>query len=195
MKNDNFTINKSPVTAPKRPHELEADIIKFQHKKEKWIAFVGLLNGRPYEIFTCINDENGDVFLPKYVEKGTIIKNEDENGEKRYDFQYMDELGNEMTIEGISQKFNPEYWNYAKLISCMLRYSIPVDQIFKLVDSLDLFNEIINTWENGILRALIKYIPDGTHANWLRCPICDQKTLVFESGCLICNNCGRASSD
>jgi ribonucleoside-diphosphate reductase alpha chain len=181
-----------PVIVAKRPRELEADIVKFQNNKDKWIAFVGLLNGRPYEIFTGINDEDEGIFLPKNVSKGTIIKNVDENGNKRYDFQYTNKRGYKTTIEGLSDKFNPEYWNYAKLISGVLRYSMPVEQVIKLVQGLELNDESINTWKNGVERALKKYIQEGIHAKGQKCPNCGQESLVYQEGCLTCTSCGTS---
>jgi ribonucleoside-diphosphate reductase alpha chain len=181
-----------PVIVAKRPRELEADIVKFQNNKEKWIAFVGLLNGRPYEIFTGINDEDEGIFLPKNISKGTIIKNVDEAGNKRYDFQYTNKRGYKTTIEGLSDKFNPEYWNYAKLISGVLRYSMPVDQVIKLVQGLELKDESINTWKNGVERALKKYVQEGAQAKGQKCPNCGQETLVYQEGCLSCTNCGTS---
>jgi ribonucleoside-diphosphate reductase alpha chain len=181
-----------PVIVAKRPRELEADIVKFQNNKDKWIAFVGLLNGRPYEIFTGINDEDEGIFLPKNVMRGTIIKNIDEHGNKRYDFQYTNKRGYKTTIEGLSDKFNPEYWNYAKLISGVLRYSMPVDQVIKLVEGLELNDESINTWKNGVERALKKYIQDGAHVKGQKCPNCSQESLVYQEGCLTCTSCGSS---
>ncbi|GHT78494.1 ribonucleoside-diphosphate reductase, adenosylcobalamin-dependent [Bacteroidia bacterium] len=181
-----------PVIVAKRPRELEADIVKFQNNKEKWIAFVGLLNGRPYEIFTGINDEDEGIFLPKNVTKGTIIKNVDEHGNKRYDFQYTNKRGYKTTIEGLSDKFNPEYWNYAKLISGVLRYSMPVDQVIKLVQGLELNNEYINTWKNGVERALKNYVMEGVAARGQKCPNCGQETMVYQEGCLMCTSCGTS---
>jgi len=181
-----------PVIVAKRPRELEADIVKFQNNKERWIAFVGLLNGRPYEIFTGINDEDEGIFLPKNVTKGTIIKNVDENGNKRYDFQYTNKRGYKTTIEGLSQKFNPEYWNYAKLISGVLRYSMPLEQVLKLVEGLDLKDESINTWKNGVERALKKYVQDGAQAKGQKCPNCGEESLVYQEGCLTCTSCGAS---
>ena len=181
-----------PVIVAKRPRELDADIVKFQNNKEKWIAFVGLLNGRPYEIFTGINDEDEGIFLPKNLAKGAIIKDVDENGNKRYDFQYTNKRGYKTTIEGLSQKFNPEYWNYAKLISGVLRYSMPVDQVIRLVEGLDLKDESINTWKNGVERALKKYVQDGAQAKGQKCPNCNQESLVYQEGCLICTSCGSS---
>jgi ribonucleoside-diphosphate reductase alpha chain len=181
-----------PVIVAKRPRELEADIVKFQNNKEKWIAFVGLLNGRPYEIFTGINDEDEGIFLPKNLSKGAIIKNVDESGNKRYDFQYTNKRGYKTTIEGLSQKFNPEYWNYAKLISGVLRYSMPLEQVIKLVEGLDLKDESINTWKNGVERALKKYIQEGVQAKGQKCPNCNQESLVYQEGCLTCTSCGAS---
>lgn len=181
-----------PVIVARRPRELEADIVKFQNNKEKWIAFVGLLNGRPYEIFTGINDEDEGIFLPKNLTKGTIIKNVDEHGNKRYDFQYTNKRGYKTTIEGLSDKFDPEYWNYAKLISGVLRYSMPVDQVIKLVGGLELNDASINTWKNGVERALKKYIQEGSQAKGQKCPNCNQESLVYQEGCLTCTNCGTS---
>jgi ribonucleoside-diphosphate reductase alpha chain len=191
-KKDCEECQEPPVIVDKRPRELEADIVKFQNNKEKWIAFVGLLNNRPYEIFTGINDEDEGIFLPKNITKGAIIKNVDENGNKRYDFQYTNKRGYKTTIEGLSEKFNPEYWNYAKLISGVLRYSMPVEQVIKLVQSLELSSESINTWKNGVERALKKYIQEGIPAKGQKCPNCGQETLVYQEGCLTCTSCGTS---
>ena len=174
----------------KRPIELEADVVKFQNNKEKWIAFVGLLNGRPYEIFTGLADDDEGIFCPKSVTKGKIIKAIDENGNKRYDFQFINKRGYKTTIEGLSDKFNPEFWNYAKLISGVLRYGMPIDQVLKLVSGLDLDSQSINTWKNGVERALKKYLPNGTKANGQTCPNCGQETLIYQDGCLLCTSCG-----
>jgi len=181
-----------PVIVAKRPRELEADVVKFQNNKEKWIAFVGLLNGRPYEIFTGINDEDEGIFLPKNVTKGTIIKNVDEYGFKRYDFQYTNKRGYKTTIEGLSDKFDPEYWNYAKLISGVLRYGMPVEQVMKLVEGLELNDESINTWKNGVSRALKNYVQEGTVAKGQKCSNCGQESLVYQEGCLTCTACGTS---
>lgn len=181
---------EQPVIVDKRPRELEADIVKFQNNKEKWIAFIGLLNGRPYEIFTGLNDEEEGIFLPKNLLKGAIIKNVDEHGNKRYDFQYTNKRGYKTTIEGLSDKFNPEYWNYAKLISGVLRYGMPIDQVIKLVQGLELNSESINTWKNGVERALKKYVADGMEAKG-KCPNCGSETLVYQEGCLRCTTCGN----
>ncbi|MDE6416037.1 MAG: adenosylcobalamin-dependent ribonucleoside-diphosphate reductase [Duncaniella sp.] len=176
----------------KRPIELEADVVRFQNNKEKWIAFVGLVDGKPYEIFTGLADDEDGIFCPKSVTKGRIIKAIDENGNKRYDFQFINKRGYKTTIEGLSDKFNPEYWNYAKLISGVLRYGMPIDQVIKLVNGLELNSQSINTWKMGVERALKKYIPAGTAANGQRCPNCGQETLIYQEGCLICTSCGTS---
>ncbi|MDR1372970.1 MAG: adenosylcobalamin-dependent ribonucleoside-diphosphate reductase [Dysgonamonadaceae bacterium] len=181
-----------PIIVPKRPRELEADIVKFQNNKEKWIAFIGLLNGRPYEIFTGLNDEEEGIFIPKNVSRGTIIKNTDEHGVKRYDFQYRNARGYKTTIEGLSEKFDPEYWNYAKLISGVLRYGMPIEQVLKLIEGLQLHDESINTWKSGVNRALKKYVTDGIEAKGQKCPNCGQETLVYQEGCLTCRTCGSS---
>ena len=175
-----------------RPIELEADVVRFQNNKEKWIAFVGLLNNRPYEIFTGLADDDDGIFCPKSVTRGKIIKAIDENGNKRYDFQFINKRGYKTTIEGLSDKFNPEYWNYAKLISGVLRYGMPIDQVLKLIGSLELDSQSINTWKMGVERALKKYLPNGTKANGQVCPNCGQETLVYQEGCLICTSCGTS---
>lgn len=182
--------NCYPEITPKRPKELECEIVRFQNNKEKWIAFVGLLDGRPYEIFTGLADDDDGILLPKNITSGKIIRNyNEETGVKSYDFQFSNKRGYKTTIEGLSHKFNPEYWNYAKLISGVLRYGMPIDQVVRLVNGLQLNNESINTWKNGVERALKKYIPDGTQAKGQVCPKCGD-TLVFEEGCLICKKCG-----
>ena len=181
-----------PVIVSTRPRELEADVVKFQNNKEKWIAFVGLLNGRPYEIFTGLADDDEGIMLPKNVVKGSIIKSYDEDGKKHYDFQFKNKRGYKMTIEGLDGKFNPEYWNYAKLISGVLRYGMPIDQVIKLVQGMELNSESINTWKNGVERALKKYLPNGMAAKGQQCPNCGLETLVYQEGCLICTNCGAS---
>ena len=175
----------------KRPMELEADVVRFQNNKEKWIAFIGLADGRPYEIFTGIADDDEGIFCPKSITRGKIIKAFDENGNKRYDFQFINRRGLKTTIEGLSDKFNPEYWNYAKLISGVLRYGMPIDQVIKLVNGLELDSQSINTWKMGVERALKKYIPNGTKASQ-KCPNCGQETLIYQEGCLICTSCGTS---
>ncbi len=176
----------------KRPIELEADVVRFQNNKEKWIAFIGLVNGKPYEIFTGLADDDDGIFCPKSVSKGKIIKAIDELGNKRYDFQFINKRGYKTTIEGLSDKFNPEYWNYAKLISGVLRYGMPIDKVIKLVNSLELNSESINTWKMGVERALKKYLPNGTQVSGQKCPHCGQETLVYQEGCLICTSCGTS---
>ena len=178
--------------APKRPKTLEADIVRFNNNNEKWIAFVGLLDGRPYEIFTGIAEEDA-LPIPKSITKGYIIKNRDENGNKRYDFQYTNKYGFHITIEGLSYKFNPEFWNYAKLISGVLRHGMPIENAVELISSLHLDSETINTWKKGVERALKKYIPDGTKAKaGKKCENCGSESLIYQEGCLICQSCGSS---
>ncbi len=163
---------KPPTVVEVRPKVLEAEVVRFQNNKEKWVAFVGLLDGHPYEIFTGLQDDEEGISLPKSVTTGRIIKNIDEEGNKRYDFQFENKRGYKTTIEGLSEKFNKEYWNYAKLISGVLRWRMPIDRVIKLVDSLQLDSENINTWKNGVERALKKYVTDGTSAEGQKCPNC-----------------------
>ncbi|MDE6048524.1 MAG: adenosylcobalamin-dependent ribonucleoside-diphosphate reductase, partial [Paramuribaculum sp.] len=176
----------------KRPIELEADVVRFQNNKEKWIAFVGLIDDKPYEIFTGLADDEDGIFCPKSVTHGKIIKAVDEKGNKRYDFQFINKRGYKTTIEGLSDKFNPEYWNYAKLISGVLRYGMPIDQVLKLVGGLELDSQSINTWKMGVERALKKYLPNGTQAKGQTCPNCGNETLIYQEGCLICTSCGTS---
>lgn len=183
---------KHPEVTEVRPQTLECDVVRFQNNKEKWVAFVGLLNGYPYEIFTGLQDDDEGIVLPKTVTKGKIIKQINEDGTRRYDFQFENKRGYKTTVEGLSEKFNPEYWNYAKLISGVLRYRMPIDHVIKLVGSLQLKSENINTWKNGVERALKKYVVDGTLAEGKKCPQCGQETLVYQEGCLICKNCGTS---
>ena len=183
---------KPPTVVEVRPKVLEAEVVRFQNNKEKWVAFVGLLDGHPYEIFTGLQDDEEGISLPKSVTTGRIIKNIDEEGNKRYDFQFENKRGYKTTIEGLSEKFNKEYWNYAKLISGVLRWRMPIDRVIKLVDSLQLDSENINTWKNGVERALKKYVTDGTSAEGQKCPNCGNETLVYQEGCLICKTCGTS---
>ena len=181
-----------PEVTEVRPQVLDCDVVRFQNNKEKWVAFVGLLDGHPYEIFTGLQDDEEGIVLPKTVTKGRIVKTICPDGTKRYDFQFENKRGYKTTVEGLSEKFNPEYWNYAKLISGVLRYRMPIDHVIKLVSSLQLKSESINTWKNGVERALKKYITDGTEAKGQKCPQCGQETLVYQEGCLICKNCGAS---
>lgn len=183
---------KPPTVVEVRPKILEAEVVRFQNNKEKWVAFVGLLDGHPYEIFTGLQDDEEGISLPKSVTTGRIIKNIDEEGNKRYDFQFENKRGYKTTIEGLSEKFNKEYWNYAKLISGVLRWRMPINRVIKLVDSLQLDSENINTWKNGVERALKKYVTDGTSAEGQKCPNCGNETLVYQEGCLICKTCGTS---
>lgn len=181
-----------PEVTERRPDVLECDVVRFQNNKEKWVAFVGLLDGRPYEIFTGLQDDEEGIVLPKTVTKGRIIKHIAEDGSKRYDFQFENKRGYKTTVEGLSEKFNKEYWNYAKLISGVLRYRMPLENVIKLVDSLQLESEHINTWKVGVARALKKYVLDGTAAEGQKCPVCHKETLVYQEGCLICKSCGAS---
>ena len=183
---------RPPEVVEKRPDVLECDVVRFQNNKEKWVAFVGLLNGYPYEIFTGLQDDEEGIMLPKSVTKGRIIKQLNPDGTKRYDFQFENKRGYKTTVEGLSEKFNPEYWNYAKLLSSVLRYRMPLDHVVRLVGQLSLNSESINTWKNGVERALKKYISDGTIARGQVCPNCGQESLVYQEGCLICTNCGAS---
>lgn len=183
---------KLPEVTERRPDVLECDVVRFQNNKEKWVAFVGLLDGHPYEIFTGLQDDEEGIVLPKTVTKGRIIKTVLPDGTKRYDFQFQNKRGYKMTVEGLSEKFNKEYWNYAKLISGVLRYCMPIENVIKLVNSLQLESENINTWKVGVSRALKKYVIDGTEAKGQKCPNCGHETLVYQEGCLICKHCGAS---
>ena len=183
---------KEGVFPTKRPEILEADIVRFQNNKEKWIAFIGLIDGKPYEIFTGLADDEDGILLPRSVTSGWIIKNHDENGVSRYDFQYRNNRGYKTTIEGLSFKFNPIFWNYAKLISSVLRHSMPIQKIVELITSLQFDVESINTWKNGVARALKKFIPNGTSCEDAKCEGCGSDNVVYQEGCLICKDCGSS---
>jgi ribonucleoside-diphosphate reductase alpha chain len=176
----------------KRPKVLEAEIIRFNNNDEKWIAFVGLKEDKPYEIFTGIADE--EMFpIPKSITKGLIIKNRDENGVSRYDFQYIDKYGYKNTLGGLSHMFDKEFWNYAKLISSVLRHGMPIPHIVRLVSSLRLDSDTINTWKKGVERALKRYIPNGTKVKkGAKCQECNSENLIYQEGCLLCTNCGSS---
>lgn len=183
---------KEGVFPTKRPEVLEAEIVRFQNNKEKWIAFIGLIDGKPYEIFTGLADDEDGILLPRSVTDGWIIKNRDENGVSRYDFQYRNNRGYKTTIEGLSFKFNPIFWNYAKLISSVLRHSMPIQKIVELITSLQFDVESINTWKNGVARALKKYIPNGTSCEDAKCEGCGSDNVIYQEGCLICKDCGSS---
>ncbi|WGH77042.1 adenosylcobalamin-dependent ribonucleoside-diphosphate reductase [Tenacibaculum tangerinum] len=188
-KQEEHTLTSFPI---KRPQVLEADVVRFQNKKEKWIAFIGLVDEKPYEIFTGLADDEDGILLPRWVEKGFIIKNRNEDGSSRYDFQYKNKRGYKTTIEGLSHKFNPEFWNYAKLFSGTLRHGMPIDKIVELIQSLQLDSESINTWKNGVVRALKRYVEDGTTVKGQTCENCKSGNLVYQEGCLTCNDCGTS---
>ena len=184
---------EAPGTFPlKRPQTLTADVVRFQNNKDKWIAFIGLVDGRPYEIFTGFADDEEGILIPRWVNEGLIIKNRDEDGTSRYDFQYENKRGYKTTIEGLSHKFNPEYWNYAKLISSTLRHGMSIDKVVDLINSLQLDSESINTWKNGVVRALKRYIADGTVAKKEKCNNCNSSNLIYQEGCLTCKDCGSS---
>ncbi|TYB79526.1 adenosylcobalamin-dependent ribonucleoside-diphosphate reductase [Bizionia myxarmorum] len=183
------TLTNFPV---KRPEVLEADVVRFQNKKEKWIAFIGLIDGKPYEIFTGLADDEDGILIPRWAENGVIMKSRNEDGTSRYDFQYENKRGYKTTIEGLSHKFNPEFWNYAKLISSTLRHGMPIDNIVELINSLQLDSESINTWKNGVGRALKRYVADGTTAKGHTCSACKSENLIYQEGCLTCKDCGSS---
>jgi ribonucleoside-diphosphate reductase alpha chain len=176
----------------KRPQVLEADVVRFQNNKEKWIAFIGLIDGKPYEVFTGLADDEDGILIPRWANKGLIIKNRNEDGTSRYDFQYKNIRGYKTTIEGLSHKFNPEFWNYAKLISSTLRHGMPIDKIVDLINSLQLDSESINTWKNGVVRALKRYVEDGTQVKGQTCTNCSSGNLIYQEGCLTCKDCGSS---
>jgi ribonucleoside-diphosphate reductase alpha chain len=175
-----------------RPQSLTADVVRFQNNKDKWIAFIGLIDDRPYEIFTGFADDEEGILLPRWVTEGTIIKARNEDGTSRYDFQYENKRGYKTTIEGLSHKFNPEYWNYAKLISTTLRHGMPIEKVVDLISSLQLDSESINTWKNGVARALKRFIADGTVAKKQKCTNCNSSNLIYQEGCLTCQDCGSS---
>ena len=176
----------------KRPQILEADVVRLQNNKEKWIAFIGLINDQPYEIFTGMADDEDGILIPRWVNNGLIIKSRNEDGSSRYDFQYKNKRGYKTTIEGLSHKFNPEYWNYAKLISSTLRHGMPIEKVVDLINSLQLDSESINTWKNGVARSLKRYVADGTEAKGQKCDSCNSKNLIYQEGCLTCKDCGSS---
>lgn len=191
-KNDVPTIQSSNPFPLIRPQVLEADVVRIQNKKDKWIAFIGLINNKPYEIFTGFADDEDGILLPRWVNEGVIIKNREADGSSRYDFQYKNTRGYKTTIEGLSYKFNPEYWNYAKLISSTLRHGMPIEKVVDLITSLQLDSESINTWKNGVMRALKRYVPDGTEVKKQKCQNCNSTNLIYQEGCLSCKDCGSS---
>lgn len=186
---DQETLTPFPT---KRPDVLDADVVRFQNSKDKWIAFIGLIDGKPYEIFTGLSDDEDGILIPRWVNEGVIIKNRNEDGSSRYDFQYKNKRGYKTTIEGLSHKFNPEFWNYAKLISSTLRHGMPIEKAVDLINSLQLDSESINTWKNGVARALKRYVADGTEAKKQKCENCNSTSLIYQEGCLTCKNCGSS---
>lgn len=185
------SVTYNPEVIEERPVVLECDVVRFQNKKDKWVALVGLLNGYPYEIFTGLQDDDEGIVLPKSVVSGEIIKHKFEDKPSRYDFKFRNKRGFITTVEGLSEKFNPEYWNYAKLISGVLRYRMPIQNVIKMVRSLQLDGDGINTWKNGVVRALNKYVKDGTEAKGQLCPSCGKETLIYKDGNLVCTECGH----
>ena len=176
----------------KRPQILEADVVRFQNNKEKWIAFVGLIDGRPYEIFTGLADDEEGILLPRWVNEGVIIKSRHEDGKSRYDFQFKNLRGYKTTIEGLSHKFDPEFWNYAKLISGTLRHGMPLESVVELINRMELNLESINNWKAGVARALKRYIPDGTEVSGQKCSSCGSNEVMYQEGCLTCKSCGSS---
>jgi ribonucleoside-diphosphate reductase alpha chain len=190
-KDENAEENNTPFPTT-RPQVLEADVVRFQNNKDKWIAFIGLIDGRPYEIFTGFSDDEDGILLPRWVNEGLIIKNRNDDGTSRYDFQYENKRGYKTTIEGLSHKFNPEFWNYAKLISSTLRHGMSIEKVVDLINSLQLDSESINTWKAGVGRALKRYIADGTVAKKQKCNNCNSSNLIYQEGCLTCQDCGSS---
>jgi ribonucleoside-diphosphate reductase alpha chain len=175
-----------------RPTVLDADVVRFQNAKDKWVAFIGTIDGRPYEIFTGLSDDEDGILLPRTITSGKIIKAIEPDGTKRYDFQYVNKRGYKTTIEGLSFKFNPVFWNYAKLISGVLRHGMPIHKVVDTVTSLQFDNDTINSWKAGVARALKKYVPDGTVAEGAVCGECGSKNVTYQEGCLICPDCGTS---
>lgn len=186
------TVEMAPSFPTKRPQILQADVVRFQNNKEKWIAFVGLIDGRPYEIFTGLADDEEGIMIPRWVNEGVIIKNRDEDGTSRYDFQFKNLRGYKTTIEGLSHKFNPEFWNYAKLISGTLRHGMPLESVVELINRMELNLESINNWKAGVARALKRYIPDGTQVSGQKCTNCGSGEVMYQEGCLTCKSCGSS---
>src|SRR5690606_21541447 len=192
ISNDDNSKKKGTAFSTKRPEKLEAEVVRFQNNKDKWIAFIGLMDNKPYEIFTGLSDDEDGILLPRSITKGFIIKSREDEETSRYDFQYINSRGYKTTIEGLSHKFNPVYWNYAKLISGTLRHGMPIHKVVDLVTSLQLDNETINSWKAGVARALKKYIPDGTLAEDAKCGECGSDEVIYQEGCLTCISCGSS---
>jgi ribonucleoside-diphosphate reductase alpha chain len=188
----NIDVEYKRVFPTKRPQILQADVVRFQNNREKWIAFIGKIDENPYEIFTGLTDDDDGILLPRWVNEGFIIKNRDEKGNSRYDFQYVNQRGYKTTIEGLSYRFNPEFWNYAKLISGTLRHGMEIENVVELINKLQLDNESINTWKNGVARALKRFVPDGTEVKGQKCGNCDSTNLMYQEGCLTCKDCGSS---
>ena len=174
------------------PEIIECDIVRFQNNKENWIAFIGLLDDRPFEIFIGLADDEDGILLPRSVTKGKIIKSYEDDGSSRYDFQYTSKRGSYRTVEGLSYKFNPVFWNYAKLISSVLRHGMPIHKVVELVLSLQFDSETINSWKVGVAKALRKYIPSGTIAEGITCWECGSENVIYVEGCLVCSSCGSS---